>query len=71
MVDIELLPGQPINAVRHATPAIDADLDARWIAWVARGRVHDQHVRRKFIVWVSVFAMGAAIVYAFFYAFFG
>jgi len=65
MVDIELLAGQPIGAVNHATPAVDADLDARWIAWVARGRAHDRHVRRKFIVWASVFAIGAAIVYAF------
>ena len=55
-----------IAAVHHDALAVDADFDARWAAWVARGRVHDQHVRRKFIVWASVFAMGAAIVYAFF-----
>jgi hypothetical protein len=42
-----------------------ADFDIRWAAWVARGRVHDQRVRRRLVVSASVLAMGAAIVYAF------
>jgi hypothetical protein len=66
MVDIKLLAGRPVGAVHHETPTVETDFDRRWVAWVARGRVHEQHVRRKFIVWASVFAMGAAIVYAFF-----
>ena len=56
-----------VSAADHATAAIapDADLDARWAAWVARGRVHDQRVRRRFMVWASVLAIAAAIVYTF------
>jgi hypothetical protein len=42
-----------------------ADFDIRWAAWVARGRVHDRRMRRRLVVWASVLAMGAAIVYAF------
>jgi hypothetical protein len=47
------------------TSAPGADFDIRWAAWVARGRVHDQRVRRRLVVWASVLAMGAALVYAF------
>jgi len=56
-----------VSAADHAATAIapGADFDIRWAAWVARGRVHDQRVRRRLVVWVSVLAMGAAIVYAF------
>ena len=39
----------------------DADFDIRWAAWVARGRVHEQRVRRRFLIWVPVIAIGAAI----------
>ena len=42
-----------------------ADFDIRWAAWIARGRVHDQRMRRRLVVWASVLAIGAAIVYAF------
>ena len=45
--------------------APEADFDIRWAAWVARGRVHDQRVRRRLVVWASVLAMGAALVYGF------
>jgi hypothetical protein len=31
---------------------------------MARGRVHEQRARRRFVVWAGVFATGAAIVYA-------
>ena len=56
----------PVRAVERAAPAvaIDSDFDARWAAWIARGRVHEQRVRRRF-VWAAVLAMGAAIAYAF------
>jgi len=47
-----------------ASIASDPDFDARWAAWIARGRVHEQHARRRFIVWGGVFATGVAIVYA-------
>jgi hypothetical protein len=55
----------PVTAV-SASPAVvpDAEFDTRWAAWVARGRVHDQRVRRRFLIWAPVLAMGAAIVFA-------
>ena len=43
----------------------DADFEARWAAWVARGRVHEQLVRRKFVVWASVLATAVAVAYTF------
>jgi hypothetical protein len=46
----------------------DAAFDARWAAWVARGRVHERLVRRKFVVWAGVLATAAAVAYAFFSA---
>jgi hypothetical protein len=54
----------PVSAA--AAPAvIVADFDTRWAAWVSRGRVHEQRVRRTLFVWAGVLATGAAIVYAF------
>jgi hypothetical protein len=57
----------PSSAADHpfASTAPDTDFDARWAAWIARGRVHEQLVRRRFVVWASVVATGAAIVYTF------
>ena len=43
--------------------AFDADAEARWAAWVARGRVHEQRVQRKFVIWAGVLALGAAFAY--------
>lgn len=43
--------------------AVDGDLDARWAAWVARGRVHEQRVRRRFVVAATVIAIGGAIAF--------
>lgn len=56
----------PLNAVDHRviTTACDTDFDARWDAWIARGRVHEQRVRRRSVVWGGVLATAAAIVYA-------
>jgi hypothetical protein len=67
MVSSEPLTQLPVSTVYHVASAValDADFDARWAAWVARGRVHEQRVRRRFVTWVSVLAMAAAIVYAF------
>ena len=45
--------------------ARDEDFEKRWAAWVARGRVHDQRVRRRFVVAAGVIAIGAAIAFAF------
>ena len=43
----------------------DADFNTRWAAWLARGRVHEQMVRRRLMVGGGVLAAGAAIVYVF------
>jgi len=42
----------------------DTEFDIRWAAWVARGRVHEQRVRRRFLIWAPVLATAAAIVFA-------
>lgn len=57
----------PVAETFHAAPAVplDADFDARWAAWVTRGRAHEQHVRRKLVVVAGVLATAVAIVYAF------
>jgi hypothetical protein len=58
----------PVSVVNHVVSAValDADFDTRWAAWVERGRVHEQRVRRTLVTWVSVLAVGSAIIYAFF-----
>ncbi len=55
----------PVTAP-SAGPAVvpDAESDIRWAAWMARGRVHEQRARRRFLIWVPVLAIGAAIVFA-------
>jgi hypothetical protein len=57
----------PVSTADHAAPAValDADFDTRWAAGVTRARIHDQRVRRTFVMWAGVLAVGAAIVYAF------
>jgi hypothetical protein len=57
----------PVSAANHAPRAValDADFDTRWDAWVARGRVHEQGVRRKFVLCVGALAILIAILYAF------
>jgi hypothetical protein len=46
--------------------ALDSDFDTRWAAWVARGLAHEQHVRRRFLTWLPVIGIGAAIAFALF-----
>jgi hypothetical protein len=67
MSSTELLNQWPASAAYHAAPTVapDSGFDTRWAAWVARGRVHEQRVRRRFVTWVSVLAIAAAIAYAF------
>jgi hypothetical protein len=57
----------PVSVAYHAAQAVtpDASFDTRWAAWIARGRAHERRVRRRFVTWAFVLAMGAAIVYAF------
>jgi hypothetical protein len=67
MGTLEALAPLPVGGASHAAPAVapDADFDARWAAWVKRGRAHEQCVRRRFVIWAGVLTMGATIVYAF------
>jgi hypothetical protein len=62
----EALTQLPVSAAYHAAPPVapDADFDTRWAAWLERGRVHEQRVRRRFVVWAGVLSMAAAILYA-------
>ncbi len=48
-----------------AAVALDTDFDTRWAAWVKRGRIHEQRVRRTFVMWAAALAVGAATAYAF------
>jgi hypothetical protein len=45
--------------------APDADFDARWAAWLARGRAHEQRGRRRLVIWAGALTIGAAVAYAF------
>ena len=56
----------PVAAASAPRQAVvpDADFDSRWAAWVARGRVHEQRARRRFLIWGSVIAVGVAIAFA-------
>ena len=57
----------PIGRIYDALPggASDADFDARWAAWIKRGRAHEQRVWDWFVVCVGTPLVGAAIVHAF------
>ena len=56
----------PVAAVSPATHAVvpEVDFDTRWAAWVERGRMHEQRVRRRFLIWVPVIGIGAAVAFA-------
>lgn len=67
MIGNEPLAQLPVGAAYRAAPAValDADFNARWAAWVARGSVYEQRTRRKFAVLAGVLSIGAAMVDAF------
>jgi len=67
MVRSEPLTQLPVSSASHVASAVapDADFDARWATWVARGRVHEQRMRRRFVIWAAAVAMGITVVYAF------
>ena len=56
----------PVAAVSPTPHAVvpEVDFDTRWAAWVERGRVHEQRVRRRFLIWVPVIGIGAAVAFA-------
>jgi hypothetical protein len=65
MDNTDLLTPVPVGAAYHPVPAAAPDdFDTRWAAWLERGRVHELRVRRRFVVWAGVIAMGAAVLYA-------
>jgi len=63
---VDVLVPLPVGAAPYAPAAVvrDAGFDARWAAWVMRGRAHERRARRRLVIWGSVFTMGAAIIYA-------
>jgi hypothetical protein len=67
MISNDRLAPFPVSTGNHAAPVVGpvAEFDARWAAWVARGRVHERLVRRKFVLWAGVPATAAAVAYAF------
>jgi hypothetical protein len=60
---METLCETPISTpeVYHRVPAVapDAGFDARWAAWLERGRLHDRRVRERLVVSGAVLAMAA------------
>jgi hypothetical protein len=46
------------------TQPVDAEFEARWSAWLARGAAHQRAVRRKFLIVVPAIAIALAIAYA-------
>lgn len=67
MISNEPLVQLPISPAYGPAPvvALDAAFNTRWADWVARGRVHEQRARRRFVVGACVLSVGAAIVYTF------
>jgi hypothetical protein len=65
MAHNESISASPAATARPAAePAgLDADFEARWIAWRARGEVHERAVRRRLLMLAPVVAVAAAIMY--------
>ena len=63
----EPLAQPPVSGGYQAASAValDPDFDLRWAAWVARGQVHEQLVRRKLLMLGGVLAIAGGIVYTF------
>lgn len=62
MKSIERSP--PAIAIDRVAGPADADFDARWDAWRARGLAHERVVRRKLFVLASALAIVAAAAYS-------
>jgi hypothetical protein len=65
-------PSVPTPTSGHVIVAdsVAPDFEARWTAWLARGRAHDRAVRKRFTVAVLVavpFALAAGFAYRVFY----
>jgi hypothetical protein len=44
---------------------VDVAFDARWAAWLARGRAHERRVRVRLMICGALLAVGGAVVYGF------
>jgi hypothetical protein len=57
----------PAGAADHAAPApaLAADFERRWAAWMARGQAHEAQTRRKIVTFAGVVGIAAAVAYAF------
>ena len=65
MAHKESISASPAGTAHSAVEAsgLDADFEARWMAWRARGEVHERAVRRKLLMLAPVVAVAAAIMY--------
>jgi hypothetical protein len=70
MASSELVTPVPAGAADRAVPApaVDADFEKRWAAWIARGHAHEARTRRKIVTSAGVVGIAAAIAYAFLHA---
>ena len=62
----ESIAESPVDTGSHSAAPVplDAEFEARWAAWHARGVAHERAVRRTFLILAPVLAIAAAIVYA-------
>ena len=65
MAQSESISASQAASAHHAgePSGLDADFDARWAAWRARGEVHERAVRRRLLMLAPVAAIAAAILY--------
>jgi hypothetical protein len=40
-----------------------AEFEVRWANWIARGRVHEQRARRRFVIGAAVLTAAVAVAY--------
>ena len=51
--------------IRQAEFMPELDFDARWAAWITRGKQHDRVVRRRLLVAVPALAALVAVVWTY------
>jgi hypothetical protein len=66
MAHDESISASPAGPAHHAAEpsGFDADFEARWTAWRARGEVHERAVRRRLLMLAPVAAVAAVIMYS-------
>ena len=58
-----VLAGHTARQVMHMMSVDAAAFDVRWANWIARGRVHEQRARRRFVACAAVVTAAAAFAY--------